>query len=239
MSAYYLGKEAFVCESGGHAVFLDLMRDRYVALPPEDVRVLKKIFPSLVGQRPAFDGTAEYGYAAGQKATSLVTSLEQEGLLVRDSSRGKIARLTAVDVPLDSYWKEEGSWPHLRVEHLANFFQARLSAAALLKVLPLRRTVRRVRVRKQQQQIEGDAHDLRAMVATFLILQSLLPFGPGSCLGHSLAMLEFLAAYELYPMWVFGVRVQPFKAHCWIQSGSIVLNDSESHVSAYTPIMAI
>ena len=37
--------------------------------------------------------------------------------------------------------------------------------------------------------------------------------------------------------WVFAVKGAPFAAHCWIQLGDIVLNDSVENVRAYTPIM--
>jgi hypothetical protein len=59
------------------------------------------------------------------------------------------------------------------------------------------------------------------------------------CLFDSLALLLYLARYDLYPMWVFGVREAPFFAHCWVQVGPIVLNDHLDKVIPYTPIMVI
>jgi len=56
---------------------------------------------------------------------------------------------------------------------------------------------------------------------------------------HSLALVEFLARYRLYPDWVFGVQTQPFKAHCWLQYGSLVLNDKPTRLHELTPILSI
>jgi hypothetical protein len=59
------------------------------------------------------------------------------------------------------------------------------------------------------------------------------------CLHDSLALLEFLARYDIFPDWAFGVRARPFVAHCWVQHGDIVFNDTVEHVAGYTPIMVV
>jgi hypothetical protein len=59
------------------------------------------------------------------------------------------------------------------------------------------------------------------------------------CLFDSLALIHFLAQYGLYPDWVFGVSADPFEAHCWVQAGQVVLNDTVERVSAFTPILTI
>jgi hypothetical protein len=59
------------------------------------------------------------------------------------------------------------------------------------------------------------------------------------CLYDSLALLEFLARYRIYPDWVFGVQTRPFAAHCWVQQGDIVFNDTVEHVTGYSPIMIV
>jgi hypothetical protein len=35
------------------------------------------------------------------------------------------------------------------------------------------------------------------------------------------------------------VQTRPFAAHCWVQHGDIVCNDTVEHVSGYTPIMVV
>jgi hypothetical protein len=43
----------------------------------------------------------------------------------------------------------------------------------------------------------------------------------------------------VFPRWVFGVQSRPFAAHCWLQLGGVVLNDTVDHVKRYTPIMVV
>ena len=59
------------------------------------------------------------------------------------------------------------------------------------------------------------------------------------CLFDSLALIHFLARFRVFPDWVFGVTADPFEAHCWVQTGGVVLNDTVERVSAFTPIMSI
>jgi len=83
-----------------------------------------------------------------------------------------------------------------------------------------------------------DPHRLRYLVAAFNALRLWYPRAY-MCLFDSLALLEFLAWEDIYPRWAFGVTADPFLAHCWLQEGSTVLNDSLSRVCGYTPIMSV
>lgn len=59
------------------------------------------------------------------------------------------------------------------------------------------------------------------------------------CLFDSFALSEFLFARRIFSRWVFGVQVMPFGAHCWLQIGELVLNESIEEAGRYTPILAI
>ena len=68
---------------------------------------------------------------------------------------------------------------------------------------------------------------------------SLMPYLPieGECLVRSALLMRFLAALGLKAEWVFGVRLCPFMAHCWVQADGVCLNDDVERLAAYTPIM--
>jgi len=61
----------------------------------------------------------------------------------------------------------------------------------------------------------------------------------GLCLMRSLQQRLYLARRGLSAAWVFGVRTWPFEAHCWLQAGDIVLDDTPEHAGSYTPILVI
>lgn len=60
---------------------------------------------------------------------------------------------------------------------------------------------------------------------------------PGKCLVRSFVLKRFLARAGLGADWVFGVATWPFRAHCWLQAGDVVLDDTVEHVAGYTPIL--
>jgi hypothetical protein len=57
------------------------------------------------------------------------------------------------------------------------------------------------------------------------------------CLLESLTLIDFLERFDVTPELVFGVRTDPFEAHCWVQCNGVVLNESIDRVRQFTPIM--
>lgn len=74
-----------------------------------------------------------------------------------------------------------------------------------------------------------------------LVFRTLWPWSPvqGACLFQALVLRLFLRRGGLDADWIFGVRTWPFSAHCWMQSGDLVLNDLAERAGAYRPIMAV
>jgi hypothetical protein len=65
-----------------------------------------------------------------------------------------------------------------------------------------------------------------------------VPIAP-KCLPDTLVLRDWLARAGLGPALVFGVRMDPFGAHCWLQSGSLVLNDAVDRIAAFTPVLVL
>lgn len=80
--------------------------------------------------------------------------------------------------------------------------------------------------------------DLCELVDEF---QRWIPYAPvsGKCLLRSFALRRFLRRHGHDAAWIFGVRIWPFHAHCWLQSGGVVLDDHPDRLRAYTPILAV
>lgn len=89
--------------------------------------------------------------------------------------------------------------------------------------------------------LEGPAATLDppAAIAAAQRFWSLLPYLPidGECLVRSAMLMQFLRSLGLSADWVFGVRLCPFTAHCWVQVGEVCLNDDVERLVAYTPIL--
>jgi hypothetical protein len=59
------------------------------------------------------------------------------------------------------------------------------------------------------------------------------------CLPRSVALMLCLAACSVRTHIVIGVTLAPFAAHCWVQAGDEVLNDSVEETARYTPILIL
>lgn len=68
--------------------------------------------------------------------------------------------------------------------------------------------------------------------------RSRLPFG-WICLRDSLVLHAMLARAGFPASLVIGVRLDPFAAHCWVQSEAVLLSDRCDTVAGFTPILVL
>jgi len=126
---------------------------------------------------------------------------------------------------------------------LWRFGRSWLQAKLSLKLRPIQSIVESVRDRKARLAArapqEADPVRLRALVTAFTRLRPLFYTLRSACLLDSLTLVHFLSAEGIHPEWVFGVKTEPFDAHCWVQHGEIVLNDVPDRVRQYSPILVV
>ncbi len=87
----------------------------------------------------------------------------------------------------------------------------------------------------------GRRDDLAAIAARVGVFRQMLPCAPvvGACLFQAELLLRFLNAADLDADWVFGVRVWPFLAHCWLQVGDHCVSQAPDTLNIYRPIMVM
>lgn len=90
--------------------------------------------------------------------------------------------------------------------------------------------------RRRPQQLDGCVNKVGELFSVFQLLRPYYP-RPYLCLFDSVALLHFLLKFGVHADWVFGVRVAPFGAHCWVQVDSLLVNDICDNVRCYVPIM--
>ena len=79
----------------------------------------------------------------------------------------------------------------------------------------------------------GD-RDLIDLALRFLAARRLVPINR-NCLLDSLSLVRWLGGGRL----LFGVKLNPFAAHCWVQSGALILNDLTENVAAFTVVRVV
>lgn len=238
MARYALAEHVFVCVNGEHLVLLDLKEDRYWALEASATSGLG----SLVGGWPVKAADEINAAAPTPETQAAIDVLRGRGLLTDSVPPGKDATPVVATVPA----RELITAP----EHAAggaagswwSFVAASAQAKIALRTRAFERVIRRVRERKAAlgtQAAPLDVEHARKLVTTFMHHRVFLFSSKNECLYDSLALLEYLARHGIHADWVFGVQTRPFAAHCWVQHGDIVFNDTVEHVSGYTPIMVV
>lgn len=79
---------------------------------------------------------------------------------------------------------------------------------------------------------------LSALARRYLSARRFVPV-KGNCLLDSLALLRLLGPARHGAMLVFGVKLHPFAAHCWVQEDDLVLNDRLENVASFSPVRVI
>jgi hypothetical protein len=59
------------------------------------------------------------------------------------------------------------------------------------------------------------------------------------CVQDSLALMTCLWRRHLDAELYFGVRLDPFAAHCWVQSGDLLLTDPAASVAEFSPVFRL
>jgi hypothetical protein len=239
MARYALADHVFVCLNGEHLVLLDLKEDRYWALEAAHTAGLGALVDGWP-VRPCDGGQA--ADPPSPETTAAIEVLLGRGLLTQGIPPGKDATPVTAIVPMRELVSETDSSVGARSGSWLKFFTASAVAKFALRTWPFERVIRRGRRRKDLRGRNAsplDAERARKLVEAFARYRVFLFSSKDECLYDSLALLEFLARYGIYPDWVFGVQTRPFAAHCWVQHGDVVFNDTVEHVSGYTPIMVV
>jgi len=228
MNGYYLPPHVYFCYRGRSLVFLDLLRDDYTLVDGDNALALRNI---LHAQPDASD-------ASNSKA---LADFIANGLLTTDSSIGKPILPTKLEVALEPLVDPEIT-PKIQItmNHLFRFVVSCASAAFQLRFRSIDDTVTAVKRRKEKFGEFNCASCDRARELTTVFLR-IRAFFPRNylCLYDSLALIEFLARYQIFPNWVFGITLEPWLAHCWVQGGMFIFNEDVETAAGYTPVMVV
>jgi hypothetical protein len=202
---------------GDHAIILDERADRYTKLDRISSQALKQCLAGI----------------EVEAAPDPLSYLLELGVIVPAHDH----QLTSVVMPplgvrsIDHAIGQTGSLrPIATAFHLA-------AARRQLHAQGLAATLAEARQRAARCQDQND--DRAAAIArNFRVSRGWLPF-PRACLPDSLALHAMLCRRSVRSTLVIGVRDYPFSAHCWVQSGSLVLTDQAEELHALVQILAL
>lgn len=218
-------------------MFLDLRQDRYVSVPRT---LMDTLAPQIVGwEMPP--STHDDSRSWGADADGLAQELLAAGILSRFQEWAPIA--PGLPPPADSDFNSlvDIEAAETTPKPWTAAFAALITADYALRHTPLWRIVRRISLRAPIE--DGYSHAETKGIAGTLSsgFRTIRPWYPRDylCLFDSLALTLFLLRRGIRARWIFGVREDPFAAHCWVQYENVVLNEYLDRTRLYTPIMAV
>jgi hypothetical protein len=233
----YLAEEVYVCVTENHGVFLDLKRDKYSAV----------LFSAeQMSDLPASGVPGSVTKVVSAQRDELIAA----GLLTTDPAKGRPLECSTAERAREHIFGlddnrafgltgESAAGLKITIGEIWDFFSASWKAARDLSHRHIHQIVENVRRRKAKAATQPlDLEKARRLTAVY---RRLRPWYPRKylCLYDSLALVEFMARRNVYPVWVFAVQAQPFGAHCWVQNGRLLLNEGTEYAGQFTPIMAI
>jgi len=236
-AAYFLTPHCFIRRIQDYWIILDTKCDKYLCVAHTDLASIGHQLHGWQNSRiPANEGVDK-----SDEADSLIESLISRGILTGSSREGKPfieSEFRACESAFEAIELE----PSVRASplHVIRFFWSCGKVHWRLRFGAFARTVKGLERRRRHAGLtrEFDATRASPLIAIFQLLRPLFP-RPYLCLFDSLALFEFLAGHDCFPHLVFGVVADPFEAHCWLQAGTVVLNDGLERAGRYKPILRV
>ena len=225
MTHYVLRKDLSYCRVGDQLVFMDIGSDRYFQIPHR----FEQIFLAHVNGFEDLDSGISY--------------LIERSILVEQTKRAVDSR-PDIQPAVRSAMEAPHNPQRLRVRELIEVFAIVLRTRFDMKTSTLSRILDRLSAERYLRAAQAmppanlSEHHIANAVAAFRRGRLYVPIEM-CCLLDSMAMTRFLLRRRIHAHVVFGIALDPFSAHCWVQVGDLVLNDSVGNVHSHTPIRVV
>lgn len=202
------------CMIGETAIFLNLAADRYFRLAPEHNAAFASHLAGSVATHDAL-------VAAGLGACAGAAPITMPGLPATQWHRPDLHTRFNPFRLLEAIIRQRRVERRVKSAGLAAVLQALHRQLRAPLLVPVTNQVRAMQI-------------IGAFEQTRLFRSAV-----DRCLPRSIALAERLARAGYRAQVIVGVKLQPFAAHCWVQSGGAILNESPEEAARYTPILIL
>lgn len=231
---FFFQNHIFGCRVGDNLILLDTKKDNYVFLSYNDLEpILPFLSTTLFIEKYSNELSDLY---ADNHPT--ISELLHAKILTEDFRHGKI--LSAPDVlPPDTFFEqlETESWPEISWHHPLMIFTIGVYTALRLRLISLSRILKKISNTSNKFPTQEESNKSLHLARIYHQLRPILPKSR-VCLYDTLTFYYFCRFYGSSPTIVFGIAGDPFDAHCWAQSGNVILNDVPQNILNFSPIFS-
>ncbi len=208
---YALSPGVHASRIGDSWIFLDITRDKYYCLAGEPARQYSELMsPSASDCLSARACTVALATTRLQSALDDDFTPQNESVAPQDVVR---------------FVREFAACAHLQDP------RRRQLARIIEDVRTLKSRVQEI-ARKESRSSESLARSFRRIAPCFFSAHD-------ACFFSSLLLVRFLARSGISADWTFGVRLSPFRAHCWVSHQGLILNEDSLVVAGFEPILVV
>lgn len=233
MTTYYLAGHVHSCLTNGHIVFLDLRQDRYSALPPG----ISKALSALVTNRAL--NLQELGQPAPDIEEAIKNLLDRGILTPIASAEAGIPTRTAPRPQRDLSEADIEGRHRIRFIHVANFLYAYVRAIIGTRLLGIQRLISSLANKRPHGKRPVPRYPLDEVVQALRFIRIFFYKEIDHCYFDCAVHMYFLRRYGFDPVWVFGVKMDPFHAHCWVQVDDTLVTNFLGETGMLQTIVAI
>jgi hypothetical protein len=197
---------------GDRVVLLDIRADRYRLLPPALSSALLNApqgYPDA-GEIEALEALGLRADGRGSPLWPIFPPIERSAF---DMAPGATRRLSRFAMALELLWIRD-----------------RLNRRGLAAML--------AELRPPTPEDRPDEAGLLRLASAFQDARRTIPVAR-NCLSDTMLFMKRAHRRGLSCRMIFGVRLDPFVAHCWAQAGDLVLTDPVDRVTGFEPVYAI
>lgn len=221
---YRLRGDVHYCAVGERTVFLDVENDRYFCLPSDT----ELAFQAL-----------RHGEPIGDAIRAALAPLLDAGILIDDGS--PIHQLPESDPLAQAREAEPTIGPPPRVVDVALAIACQIWASQRLRRKSFAEIIASLRAARLRL-VGTSAIDIDqrlAELSSAFARTAMLSRTADRCLPRALAFASACHVKRIAPTIVFGVQLNPFRAHCWVQHDVRIIFDDLGQAPLFSPIMAV
>lgn len=236
---YWLPEHVYTCSTDDGVIFLDTRNNRYRGLRPHEAEALRRLVHNWP---PPLTPHAGADTLENDDVRELIAALIRSELISSTpQSDGRPSRLELpVARPLQAIGFGTEFDYSIATKTVFAFLEAYAGALIDLRLRSLRtvvRRIRRVRLASEAHAANADLERVTALVSSFRRIRHYFFTGDGKCLLHALTLMRYLAFYNVFPLFVIGVRTSPWSAHSWVELNGCTLDATPEKVRPFTPIL--
>ncbi|MBB6228944.1 lasso peptide biosynthesis B2 protein [Polymorphobacter multimanifer] len=231
---FLLSETAYMAMCDDQMVFMDARNGQYLLLSGADTGYVSPIIATPGSKCELFETIR-----VSTEALEVAAELQKRGLLTAEATGKPYRPVVYQQVVREIPRIVRTDQPEPGIRDIARFATALLMARMMIKTKSIDRITKTVHGWKTASRAKPELQEFSEALELYRRTRPLFMTVENNCFVETLCMLAHFRNYASALTWRIGVRLQPFRAHAWLQWGDFAVDDEACTIHEYTVIMEI